>query len=185
MFVLGGGSVTPACLRTRGLSPRQTKFCQLYPDHMASIGLGARMAIAECQWQFRHRRWNCSTVDDNSVFGPVIDRGSLFLTSVINIHNISHFLSLSQITVLQVDSGDGDASPTGLAKVGIVTRTKFCYIFVVIHAFCRKMLKSIQLLDRGVRLYTPLMALPMLPVGIRSQVPSCPPTISGCTRRRL
>jgi len=76
LYVLGSASVTPACLRTRGLSPRQTKFCQLYPDHMASIGRGARLAIAECQWQFRHRRWNCSTVDDNSVFGPVIDRGT-------------------------------------------------------------------------------------------------------------
>ena len=75
LYVLGSGSVTPACLRIGGLSPRQTKFCQLYPDHMASIGRGARMAIAECQWQFRYRRWNCSTVEDNSVFGPVIDRG--------------------------------------------------------------------------------------------------------------
>jgi len=76
LYVLGSRSVTPACLRTGGLSPRQTKFCQIYPDHMASVGRGARMAITECQWQFRHRRWNCSTVNDNSVFGPVIDRGA-------------------------------------------------------------------------------------------------------------
>jgi len=75
VYVLGSRSVTPACLRTSGLSPRQTKFCQLYPDHMASVGRGAQMAIAECQWQFRNRRWNCTTVNDNSVFGPVIDRG--------------------------------------------------------------------------------------------------------------
>ena len=75
LYVLGGASVTPRCLRIGGLSPRQTKFCQLYPDHMPSVGRGARTAIAECQWQFRHRRWNCSTVDDNSVFGRVIDSG--------------------------------------------------------------------------------------------------------------
>jgi len=73
LYVLGGASLTPRW--TSGLSPRQTKFCQLYPDHMASVGRGAQTAIAECQWQFRHRRWNCSTVDDNSVFGRVIDRG--------------------------------------------------------------------------------------------------------------
>ena len=81
LYVLGSGSVT-ACLRTSGLSPRQTKFCQLYPDHMACVGRGAHMAITECQWQFRHRRWNCSTVDDNSVFGPVIDRGTSTLQLV-------------------------------------------------------------------------------------------------------
>jgi len=83
LFVLGGQSVTPACLRAGGLSPRQTKFCQLYPDHMASVGRGARVAITECQWQFRHRRWNCSTVNDNSVFGPVIDRGMLSFISAL------------------------------------------------------------------------------------------------------
>ncbi|XP_066963899.1 protein Wnt-5b-like [Macrobrachium rosenbergii] len=62
----------PLCTQIPGLSPGQTKLCQLYQDHMGSVGRGAKTGIHECQWQFRHRRWNCSTVDDSTVFGPVL-----------------------------------------------------------------------------------------------------------------
>ena len=66
----------PMCTQLRGLSTGQMKFCELYSDHMPSIGRGAQMGIGECQWQFRFRRWNCSTVDgDSSVFGPVLNIG--------------------------------------------------------------------------------------------------------------
>nr|CAD7425623.1 unnamed protein product [Timema monikensis] len=65
-------STKPLCTQITGLSPGQTKLCQLYQDHMPGVGRGARESIAECQWQFRHRRWNCSTVHDASVFGPVL-----------------------------------------------------------------------------------------------------------------
>lgn len=53
----------------------QRKLCQLYQDHIAYIGEGARMGIKECQYQFRQRRWNCSTVDNSSVFGRVMQIG--------------------------------------------------------------------------------------------------------------
>ncbi|EEC11678.1 conserved hypothetical protein [Ixodes scapularis] len=56
-----------------GLSRGQTKLCHLYEDHMPHVGRGARLGIGECQHQFRQRRWNCSTVADNSVFGPVLN----------------------------------------------------------------------------------------------------------------
>ena len=43
---------------------------------MPSVAEGAHVGITECQWQFRGRRWNCTTVDgDNTVFGKVIEYG--------------------------------------------------------------------------------------------------------------
>lgn len=42
---------------------------------MTYIGDGAKTGIKECQYQFRQRRWNCSTVDNTSVFGRVLQIG--------------------------------------------------------------------------------------------------------------
>ena len=71
LYIIGA---QPVCNQIRGLSPGQTKFCQLYQDHMPHVSRGAELGIGECQWQFRARRWNCSTFDnDSSVFGPVIE----------------------------------------------------------------------------------------------------------------
>nr|XP_046220918.1 protein Wnt-5a [Oncorhynchus gorbuscha]XP_046220919.1 protein Wnt-5a [Oncorhynchus gorbuscha] len=66
----------PLCSQLVGLSQGQKKLCQLYQDHMQYIGEGAKTGIRECQYQFRHRRWNCSTVDNSSVFGRVMQIGS-------------------------------------------------------------------------------------------------------------
>ena len=92
-FVLGGaGDVTvgssPLCGRLGGLSPGQRRFCQLYEDHMPTVASGVRLAVTECQRQFRFRRWNCSTVPlhtgntnmTSSIFGHVTNIGQyLFL----------------------------------------------------------------------------------------------------------
>ena len=43
----------------------------LYIHHLGDHNLD-QMTLGECQFQFRHRRWNCSTVDDTTVFGPVL-----------------------------------------------------------------------------------------------------------------
>jgi len=64
------------CNKLPGLSKGQQQLCQLYKDHMAFVGRGAKESISECQYQFRTSRWNCSTVDDNSVFGPILTSGS-------------------------------------------------------------------------------------------------------------
>lgn len=64
------------CIQLKGLSLGQQKLCSLYHDHMPSIGAGAQMGIRECQYQFRFRRWNCTTIKgDSSVFGPVLQIG--------------------------------------------------------------------------------------------------------------
>ena len=60
------------CARIKGLSTGQEKLCMLYTDHMVHVGRGARNGIGECQFQFRNHRWNCTTVKDTTVFGPVL-----------------------------------------------------------------------------------------------------------------
>jgi hypothetical protein len=76
MFIIGA---QPVCSQLPGLSPGQRKLCQLYQEHMAYIGEGAKTGIKECQYQFRQRRWNCSTVDNTSVFGRVMQIGKKLL----------------------------------------------------------------------------------------------------------
>ncbi|XP_060046333.1 protein Wnt-5b isoform X2 [Erinaceus europaeus] len=73
LFIIGA---QPVCSQLPGLSPGQRKLCQLYQEHMTFIGEGAKTGIKECQYQFRQRRWNCSTVDNTSVFGRVMQIGS-------------------------------------------------------------------------------------------------------------
>src|SRR5205085_182385 len=84
-----------------GLSKGQQQLCQLYKDHMALVGRGAKESISECQYQFRTSRWNCSTVDDNSVFGPILTSGKLcrsciFLMAAIYVSKERLFLFLSK-----------------------------------------------------------------------------------------
>ena len=75
LFLLGSvGSQKSAslCQQIRGLSNGQKKLCMLYTDHMMHVGRGASTGIGECQYQFKDHRWNCSTVDDSTVFGPIL-----------------------------------------------------------------------------------------------------------------
>jgi len=54
------------CDQMKGsLIKKQVKFCKRNPGFMDSVRLGAVRAIDECQFQFRQRRWNCSSLQDN------------------------------------------------------------------------------------------------------------------------
>uniref|UniRef100_A0A2M4CIM5 Protein Wnt n=1 Tax=Anopheles darlingi TaxID=43151 RepID=A0A2M4CIM5_ANODA len=64
------------CYSVSALSGGQQKLCAQHTSIMPAISRGARAAIQECKHQFRNRRWNCSTVDDVSVFGPISNIGS-------------------------------------------------------------------------------------------------------------
>ena len=64
------------CSELKGLTKGQQQLCHLYKDHIPHIGRGAREGILECQYQFKSSRWNCSTFDSDSVFGPILNRSS-------------------------------------------------------------------------------------------------------------
>lgn len=46
---------------------------------MDAVRRGAQLAIDECQFQFRNRRWNCSTLETMPVFGKVVTQGEFAL----------------------------------------------------------------------------------------------------------
>lgn len=66
------------CGSIPGLVPKQLRFCRNYVEIMPSVAEGVKIGIQECQHQFRGRRWNCTTVNDNlAIFGPVLDKGKV------------------------------------------------------------------------------------------------------------
>lgn len=60
------------------LRRKQRRLVRENPGVLAAIAKGANMAIAECQHQFRNRRWNCSTrnfLRGKNLFGKIVDKG--------------------------------------------------------------------------------------------------------------
>ncbi|CAG9792502.1 unnamed protein product [Diatraea saccharalis] len=64
------------CAKIRGLTPGQRRVCRRNKDHMPVVSDGVKRSIAECQHQFKDRRWNCSVTEDVTVFGPLSLIGS-------------------------------------------------------------------------------------------------------------
>ncbi|XP_044008817.1 protein Wnt-1 isoform X2 [Aphidius gifuensis] len=66
----------PAIFST--LRQKQRRLVRENPGVLGAISRGANHAIAECQHQFRNRRWNCSTrniLRGKNLFGKIVDRG--------------------------------------------------------------------------------------------------------------
>uniref|UniRef100_A0A0K8TFX1 Protein Wnt n=1 Tax=Lygus hesperus TaxID=30085 RepID=A0A0K8TFX1_LYGHE len=72
---IGSGEFN-GCKSAKGFSVGQVRLCQVYNDHMEGVSAGAGAGLLECKHQFNNRRWNCSTVEDSSVFGPLNTIGS-------------------------------------------------------------------------------------------------------------
>lgn len=75
MSSVGSISEEETCEKLKGLIQRQVQMCKRNLEVMDSVRRGAQLAIEECQYQFRNRRWNCSTLDSLPVFGKVVTQG--------------------------------------------------------------------------------------------------------------
>lgn len=73
------------------LSSKQKDVCKRKPYLLPSIKDGARLGISECQSQFRHERWNCSTSKQPSVFGYELNSGE-------DRHTDTHSFSFNDFT---------------------------------------------------------------------------------------
>ncbi|CAG2228230.1 WNT16 [Mytilus edulis] len=67
---------TEKCNTVPGLVLEQLDLCQRNPESLLCVSEGARQAIHECQNQFRFERWNCTTSQNYSVFGPIMTKGT-------------------------------------------------------------------------------------------------------------
>ncbi|XP_072157322.1 protein Wnt-5b isoform X2 [Bemisia tabaci] len=86
---------TPECGKLTGLTPGQAKLCELYRDHMPGVGRGAKAGLAECQHQFKNRRWNCSSLQQPGFLGIRVGIGSreAAFMHAINSAGVSHSIS--------------------------------------------------------------------------------------------
>ncbi|KAH3837426.1 protein Wnt-4-like [Dreissena polymorpha] len=61
-----------ACDNSPYLDATQRELCRKEKRLLDVIGAGASMGIEECKFQFKGRRWNCTTFNNTDVFGNVI-----------------------------------------------------------------------------------------------------------------
>ncbi|KAM9486871.1 protein Wnt-6 isoform 2-T2 [Clarias gariepinus] len=60
------------CRKTKRLGSKQAELCQNHPEIVAEVVKGARLGVRECQYQFRFRRWNCTS--HNKYFGKILQQ---------------------------------------------------------------------------------------------------------------
>ncbi|GFS22503.1 protein Wnt [Elysia marginata] len=63
------------------LTKRQRRLVTRNPGTVMAVVSGARMAIEECKYQFRNRRWNCPTKFEShrrSIFGKILQKVNSF-----------------------------------------------------------------------------------------------------------
>lgn len=56
------------CKKTQSFFQRTADFCKSKPKLVSTFLAGMKTSVDECQWQFRNRRWNCTT-SRNSIKG--------------------------------------------------------------------------------------------------------------------
>ena len=54
------------------MSIRVLQECRDSKSILDVVRHGAGLALDECQYQFRDRRWNCTTFNDTQAFGKVL-----------------------------------------------------------------------------------------------------------------
>lgn len=49
------------CRKSRRLAGKQREICRKEIEIVEEVANGAKLALGECQYQFRDRKWNCTT----------------------------------------------------------------------------------------------------------------------------
>jgi len=73
------------CKKTRRLKGKLADICRKEPSLLKEIAKGIQVGTRECQYQFRNRRWNCTTVRRS--LKKILLRGELLIR--VNLGRIS------------------------------------------------------------------------------------------------
>ncbi|XP_061411816.1 protein Wnt-6 isoform X2 [Lethenteron reissneri] len=69
------------CRKTKRLAGKQAELCVTAPNVVAEVAKGAKLALKECQHQFRFRRWNCTVT--NKYFGKILQQADIRETAFV------------------------------------------------------------------------------------------------------
>lgn len=67
------------CRKTKRLAGKQAELCQLEPEIVQEVAKGTKLGVRECQYQFRFRRWNCTS--HSKYFGKILQQGKASASS--------------------------------------------------------------------------------------------------------
>ncbi|CAF1152507.1 unnamed protein product [Rotaria sp. Silwood1] len=91
------------CSSLTFLTFEQRSYCQINPKIFSIINYSLRIAIDECQYQFRNQRWNCSLFNQPKIFEKLILRKTpetafiYALTSAAIMHSIAKACSKGEL----------------------------------------------------------------------------------------
>ncbi|CAF3648647.1 unnamed protein product [Rotaria socialis] len=110
------------CSSLKFLTPEQRSLCQTNPKIFSIIHRSLRLAIDECQYQFRNQRWNCSLFNQPEILGKLILRKTpetafmYALTSAAVMHNIAKACSKGELRECGCDKSQPKVSTDAMVK---------------------------------------------------------------------
>ncbi|XP_061183958.1 protein Wnt-1-like isoform X1 [Saccostrea echinata] len=131
------------------LTKKQRKLVTKNPGTILALTNGARMAIDECKFQFRNRRWNCPTQDVGNggpIFGKILEKGNretafiYAITSAAVTHSIARACAEGSIYTCSCDYNLNQQSGKDWEWGGCSDNAKFG------HRFSRKF---VDVLEKG------------------------------------
>lgn len=67
------------CRRSKPTGGIFAELCQNQPEIIQEVAKGARLGLRECQYQFRHQRWNCT--NHGKSLGRILQQGRMHFQS--------------------------------------------------------------------------------------------------------
>ncbi|KFP84325.1 Protein Wnt-6, partial [Apaloderma vittatum] len=87
------------CRKTKRLAGKQAELCQLEPEIVQEVAKGTKLGVRECQYQFRFRRWNCTS--HSKYFGKILQQGKASTSSASHLSKASSCLVMHLLGTLQ------------------------------------------------------------------------------------